>query len=128
MRLLLDTHAFIWFVEDSPLLSADAKSSIGDPGSEVFLSIASVWEMAIKVSLNKLRFSQPFDLFLPHQLRINDIATLNVTLEHAMAVSKLPLHHRDPFDRMIIAQSLTEGIVVVSVDAAFDRYGVTRLW
>jgi len=103
MRLLLDTHAFIWFVEDSPLLSADAKSAIGDPGSEVFLSIASVWEMAIKVSLNKLRFSQPLDLFLPNQLRINDIATLNITLEHAMAVSRLPLHHRDPFDRLIIA-------------------------
>ena len=101
MNILLDTHAFLWFVADDTRLSDTARSLIEADDSQPFLSIASLWEMAIKVSLGKLKFEQPYELFIPQQLTINGIGILNLSLEHTAAISTLPFHHRDPFDRVI---------------------------
>jgi len=128
VNLLLDTHSFIWFVEDSPSLSAQARALIEEPTNAVFFSMASVWEMAIKISLGKLHLSQPFDLFIPNQLLLNDITLLDITVNHTLSVATLPFHHRDPFDRLLIAQSLVERMPCVSIDSVFDDYSVQRLW
>jgi PIN domain nuclease of toxin-antitoxin system len=128
MNLILDTHSFIWFVEDNPSLSVPARTLIEESTNAVFLSIASVWEMAIKVSLGKLTLSQPFDLFIPNQLLLNDITLLDITVSHTLRVATLPFHHRDPFDRLLIAQSLVEDMPIISVDGVLDAYGVNRLW
>jgi PIN domain nuclease of toxin-antitoxin system len=128
VNLLLDTHSFIWFVEDSPSLSAQARALIQEPTNAVFFSMASVWEMAIKISLGKLDLSQPFDLFIPNQLLLNDITILDITINHTLHVATLPFHHRDPFDRLLIAQSLVERMPCVSIDSVFDSYSVDRLW
>jgi PIN domain nuclease of toxin-antitoxin system len=128
VNLLLDTHSFIWFVEDNPSLSSHARILIEEPTNDIFLSIASLWEMAIKISLSKLDLSQPFDLFIPNQLLLNDITLLDITVSHTLRVATLPFHHRDPFDRLLIAQSQVEGMPVISIDSIFDAYGVNRLW
>jgi PIN domain nuclease of toxin-antitoxin system len=93
-----------------------------------YLSIASIWEIAIKVSIGKLDINQPMETFLAEQLQENDVSLLNISFQHTMKVAQLPLHHRDPFDRMIIAQALVEGWPLLSRDEAFDAYGVQRLW
>jgi PIN domain nuclease of toxin-antitoxin system len=126
--LLLDTHSFLWFVEDSPRLSASAKVLIEDATNDIFLSVASPWEMAIKISLRKLHPGQPIKVFIPQQLRQNGIALLSVTVEHVAVIASRPFHHRDPFDRMLIAQAQVEQMPIVSADSAFDAYGATRLW
>ncbi|OAN45093.1 twitching motility protein PilT [Chloroflexus islandicus] len=128
MNLLLDTHSFIWFIDDHPALSSHARDLIAEPTHTIFLSIASIWEMAIKVSLGKLELNQPFELFLPYHLIRNNINILDIAIDHAMRVATLPFHHRDPFDRLIIAQSLIENIPIIGSDAVFDAYGVSRLW
>ena len=128
MNLLLDTHSFIWFVEDSPSLSAQARALIEEPTNAVFFSMASMWEMAIKISLGKLHLSQPFDLFIPNQLLLNDITLLDITVNHTLYVATLPFHHRDPFDRLLVAQCLVERMPCVSIDNVFDAYSVQRLW
>lgn len=128
MNLLLDTHSFIWFVEDNPSLSLSACALIEEPTNAIFLSVGSVWEMAIKVSLGKLTLSQPFELFIPNQLLLNNITLLDITVGHTLQVAMLPFHHRDPFDRLLIAQSLVEGMLLISVDSVFDTYGVQRRW
>ncbi len=128
MHLLLDTHTFLWFVFGSPQLSPRAASLIQDPANQTFLSIASPWEVGIKVSSGKLTVSQPVDQFFAEEMQINAVQMLPISLPHIARVSTLPLHHRDPFDRMLVAQSLTENIPLVSADAALDAYGVNRLW
>lgn len=110
------------------MLSPRARMLIEEPTNEVFLSIASVWEMAIKASLGKLDLSQPFDLFIPNQLLLNDMTLLDITVSHTLRVATLPFHHRDPFDRLLIAQSLVEGMPIISVDGILDAYNVNRLW
>jgi PIN domain nuclease of toxin-antitoxin system len=128
MKLLLDTHAFLWFVMGSPNLSPSARALIEDGANVRLLSVASLWEMAIKLSIGKLTLSAPFDLLIPQQLGINGIALLGIEVGHAAAVSTLSFHHRDPFDRLLIAQSIVESIPIISIDAAFDSYPVKRLW
>lgn len=128
MRLLLDTHTFLWFITDNPQLSSTAKTLIETPDNDRVLSMGSVWEMAIKLSLGKLTITQPFDIFLSHQLEINGIELLHIELAHITAILNLPLHHRDPFDRLIIAQSLVEQIPLLSADSTFDHYPIQRLW
>ena len=134
MRLLLDTHTWIWFVEDNPALSLTARTLIEDGENDLLFSVASVWEMAIKVSTGKLALfdrekqPRPFDPFVADQLRVNRIDLLPIVMEHTVLVSTLPYHHRDPFDRMLAAQSLAEQVPLVSVDAVFDSYGVIRIW
>jgi PIN domain nuclease of toxin-antitoxin system len=128
MRLLLDTHTFLWFVENSPNLSNNALTHIKDVSNEVYVSIASIWELAIKISTGKLQIAQPLELFVPSQLRLNKMSALQITLDHVALVATLPLHHRDPFDRLLIAQALTTQMPIVSKDEALDAYGITRLW
>ena len=127
MNLLIDTHTFLWFVNDDPQLSATAAALL-ETNSTVLLSIASLWEIAIKVSIGKLTLAQPFERFIPEQLALNDITTLPIRLTDCHQVIGLPFHHRDPFDRIIIAQALVEDLPIVSVDTAFDAYAVHRLW
>lgn len=128
MRLLLDTHACLWFIMGSPNLSARARALIEDEANESFLSVASLWEMAIKMSLGKLSLSAPLDALIPQQLGLNGIELLGIQVAHAAAVSTPPFHHRDPFDRLLIAQAVVEDMPVISADAAFDMYTVKRLW
>ena len=128
MNILLDTHIFLWFVFGDSGLSVYARSLIEDEVNTKFLSVASVWEMAIKHCINKLPLTLPFGEFILYQLEESGIQLLPIEFVDLVQVSSLPLHHRDPFDRLIIAQSLTENMAVVSADAAFDAYGVTRLW
>jgi PIN domain nuclease of toxin-antitoxin system len=120
MRLLLDTHTFIWYVTDNPRLSAHVKLVIEDENNEKLVSIASIWEMAIKHSIGRLNFSLPFIEFVRQQLTVSNIGLLEINLQHIEVVASLPLHHRDPFDRLIIAQSMAEQIPILSVDAIFD--------
>lgn len=128
MKLLLDTHAFLWFIMGSPNLSADARALIEDAANENLFSVAGLWEIAIKVSIGKLSLASPFDVLIPRQLGLNGIELLNISTDHAAVVATLPFHHRDPFDRLLIAQAMVEGVPIVSVDTAFDAYPVKRLW
>ncbi len=106
MRALLDTHTFIWFAEGSTQLSETAHRIIEDVENELVLSVASLWEMAIKISLGRLRFDTPFEVWISVHLERLEIGVLAVELAHLAAVATLPMHHRDPFDRMIIAQAI----------------------
>jgi PIN domain nuclease of toxin-antitoxin system len=128
MRLLLDTHSFLWFISGSTNLSPTARTLIEDASNQPLLSVASLWEMAIKLSLGKLSLAQPFEVLIPQQMRLNGIKLLGIEIEHTAAVSKLPFHHRDPFDRLLIAQAMVEQMPIVSADAAFVTYPVKRLW
>jgi PIN domain nuclease of toxin-antitoxin system len=127
MKLLLDTHTFLWFIDDNPQLSQKAKALL-EADNELLLSIASLWEIAIKLSLGKLTVEIPTEVLMTQQLTRNDIDVLPITVAHLVQVSTLPLHHRDPFDRLLIAQAIVEQIPIVSVDPAFDAYPVQRLW
>lgn len=128
MRFLLDTHAFLWFVTGDSRLSSEARALILDPANERLLSVASLWEMAIKSSLGRLRLAFPFPELIERQVRGNAIEPLPVLPSHLDEVTRLPFHHKDPFDRLILAQAIAEGIPVVSRDAAFGPYGVEVLW
>jgi len=125
--VLLDTHTFLWWVADDARLSAKARTAITD-ADEVFLSVASCWEMAIKVSLQKLTLSQPVDRFVSEHLGVNQFVLLPVDLEHASRVASLPFHHRDPFDRLLAAQALHEGLTLVSADQVFRKYKLKVRW
>jgi len=128
MQLLLDTHSFLWYIGGNPQLSAAAKALIHDPNNAAFLSIASIWEMAIKHSTGKLTLAQPFQVLLPGQLHLHRIKLLPIEVGHLQRVALLPFHHKDPFDRMLVAQCEVENLPLVSRDTAFDAYGIQRLW
>ncbi|MBK8465718.1 MAG: type II toxin-antitoxin system VapC family toxin [Chloracidobacterium sp.] len=128
MNLLLDTHTLLWFIAGSSNLSTDARNLIEDTEHEKFVSIASIWETAIKTSIGKMTLSAPFEALFPHQLQINGFELLPVKVGHASVVLTLPFHHRDPFDRLLIAQAIDENMTLVSVDEVFDKYETTRLW
>lgn len=125
---LVDTHAFLWMVSDPGRLGTDARSCIDDPGCRLFLSVASAWEMAIKASLGKLSLPGPVALFLEEQLTLTRTRILPVEAEHAVRVEGLPFHHRDPFDRLLVAQAAFEKMPLLSADAAFDAYEIDRIW
>jgi PIN domain nuclease of toxin-antitoxin system len=126
--LLLDTQALLWFFWDDPRLSTPAKGLIEDPANRKLASVASCWEVAIKVSIGKLDLGESSRSFLPREIARNNFELLPISLIHATMVEGLPLHHRDPFDRLLIAQAMAEGISLVSNDAMFDVYGVSRSW
>ena len=128
MKLLLDAHTFLWFVWDEAQLTNDAKALIVHPTNQKLISTATYWEIAIKVSIGKLDLGEPYRAFMHREIARNHFDLLHVSVDHAAAVSVLPLHHRDPFDRMLIAQAMVEQIPIVSGDRAFDAYPVTRLW
>lgn len=128
MPLLLDTHTILWYAFGNQNLSSLARTLIDDPAEEKFLSIASPWEVGIEVSSGKLSVAQPVDDFFADQMRRLSLRLLPISLAHVARVATLPFHHRDPFDRMLVAQSLTENMSIVSADSVLDTYGVTRLW
>ena len=128
MRLLLDTNSFLWFINGSDRLSVNAQDLIADLNNQLVLSSASLWEIAIKVSIGKLELLLPYNQLIPEQLEENDINVLPIELSHLTKVIGLPFHHRDPFDRLIIAQALTEDLPVVSSDAVFSQYVVKLIW
>ena len=131
MNYLLDTHTFMWFVTDAPELSKKARNLMKQDDANLFLSIASVWEMAIKKSLGKLEIYNNFST-VTQDLTDNDIELLPIKYEHTAIINRIPFHHKDPFDRMIIAQALFENMDVIGVDERFDEYfketGIKRIW
>jgi PIN domain nuclease of toxin-antitoxin system len=122
LRLLLDTQVFLWWIGDVPFERA-ALDSVADPGNEVFVSAASVWEAEIKVATGKLGLATD----LIEELRINGFADMQVSARHGVAAGRLPRHHRDPFDRMLVAQAQLEGLTIVTRDPVFDGYNVAVL-
>ncbi|MCI0641732.1 MAG: type II toxin-antitoxin system VapC family toxin [Gemmataceae bacterium] len=128
MRLLLDTHAFLWFVLKDAHLSATAANRIVDPNNEILVSPASYWEIAIKISIGKYKLNAPLEAFITKALSDNGFVILPIEPRHAAALSTLPFHHRDPFDRILIAQAMVEQISVISGDPALDAYPVKRVW
>ena len=130
MNLLLDTHTFLWFAgrQQYALLPQATKDVLEDGANTLYLSYASTWEIAIKVSIGKMQLTEPIaDLVRFQQAKI-DLHLLPFKLDHLDLIERLPFHHKDPFDRLLIAQTLVEGFTVVSIDAAFDAYGVNRIW
>ncbi|MCP9493386.1 MAG: type II toxin-antitoxin system VapC family toxin [Pyrinomonadaceae bacterium MAG19_C2-C3] len=128
MKLLLDTHSFMWFVAGDTRLSKTAREAIEDAANEKFVSVASAWEIAIKHSLGKIVLSEPYEIFMSGQIAVNGFELLNITVEHTAIVANLELHHRDPFDRLLIAQAMVEGMTIVSKDDAFKAYPVICAW
>jgi PIN domain nuclease of toxin-antitoxin system len=128
MRALLDTHSFPWFIGGSERLSQRARELIEARQNVLMVSIASLWEIAIKHSLGKLELERPFAELIPAELHRQQIRVLGVELAHLTELVRLPLHHRDPFDRLIVAQARAENLPLISVDEALDRYEVERLW
>jgi PIN domain nuclease of toxin-antitoxin system len=131
VKLLLDTHTFLWHADGDPRMSLPATTLLIDPANELFLSMATVWEIAIKVGLKKLVLSNPFVSFMTRAITGYGLTLLPITLEDCAEYERLPFPdptHRDPFDRMIITHALRNGFSVVGADVAFDPYGVNRLW
>jgi PIN domain nuclease of toxin-antitoxin system len=128
VNLLLDTHTFLWFIAGDSSLSQAARSAIENEGNDLYMSVASLWEIAIKVSIDKLTLSESFEDLIPEQLAENGIELLDISVEHTALIASMPFHHRDPFDRLIAAQAKVEQMMLVSADDAFDAYEVSRLW
>jgi PIN domain nuclease of toxin-antitoxin system len=131
VKLLLDTHTFLWHAEGDPRMSAAAIALLIDPANELFLSMASVWEIAIKAGLKKLTLSVPYAAFMTRAITGYGLTVLPMTFDDCAAYEQLPFpdkQHRDPFDRMIVIHAVRNGLSVVGVDEAFDPYGISRLW
>ncbi|MCU0444741.1 MAG: type II toxin-antitoxin system VapC family toxin [Microscillaceae bacterium] len=127
MKLLLDTHTIIWFVEGNSSLSLTARQAIENPHNSKYVSIISFWEMMIKINLGKLEMKMAFIGFYEYLLRRN-VSILPLELAHILHLQNLPTHHKDPFDRILIAQALSENMTLVSVDSNFSQYDITMLW
>lgn len=128
MKAILDTHAFLWWVLDNPKLSGTARNFIIDPNNTIYLSAVSGWEMAIKWSMGKLTLpDQPYS-FVRQQLEINNFSPLPIQMNHGLYVHELPEIHKDPFDRLLIAQSIIENLLLISTDAVLKKYPVSLLW
>lgn len=128
MRALLDTSTFLWLISSSEKLGGAARNFISDSNNELVLSVASLWEIAIKTSLGRLQLLRPFEELIPTQLDENSIDILPLEVRHLSFIINLPFHHRDPFDRLIIAQSISEKLPIMSNDAAFQQYPVELIW
>jgi PIN domain nuclease of toxin-antitoxin system len=128
VRVLLDTCAFLWLAEGDPELSSRARDAIIDPTNEVYLSPTSVWEIVIKQALGRLVLKLPADRYVPEQRELHRIDTLPVTEPAALALARLPPHHRDPFDRLLVAQAVAEGCTIATPDPQIRRYPVSTIW
>jgi len=128
MKALLDAHALLWFLAGSSKLSAGALAFIEDSGNTLFVSPATLWEIGIKDALGKLLLPQPFDQLFPSRLDASSILLLPVLIPHLQLHRHLPFYHSDPFDRLVIAQALTEDMAILSCDSEFPAYGVKLLW
>jgi PIN domain nuclease of toxin-antitoxin system len=126
MKQLIDTHTLLWFTTGNPRISDNLRLQIEN--NDNLLSIASVWEMAIKHSIGKLNLDMSFDDFVEQQIIGNGITLKEINQQHISVIAQLPLHHRDPFDRMLIAQAMVENIPIISADRVFDAYQIRRLW
>jgi PIN domain nuclease of toxin-antitoxin system len=127
MRILLDTHIFLWFISGDIQLSTDVRDTIRDPDNEVYLSSVSVWEAIVKYQLGKLPLPEPPETYLPKQRNLHQIASLALDESSVIQLAKLPPLHRDPFDRMLICQALQNGLTIATVDAAVRAYSVSVL-
>ena len=126
-RVILDTNAFLFFINNDRALGSKAKGLL-ESDADLLISCVSLWEISIKISIGKLTLPEPFASFIPSQIDQNEIEILPLTLPYLDRVSSLPFHHKDPFDRLIIAQALVEQLSVATSDAKFDSYGVERIW
>ncbi len=128
MKLLLDTHAFLWFVAGDDALSSRGRLAIEDLENHKLVSMVSLWEIAIKNSIGKLALEKPFEQLIPEQLQAGGFEILGISIGHLTKLAQLPLHHRDPFDRLLVAQCLAENLALLSGDGVLDANGIQRLW
>ena len=128
MRLLIDSHALIWYVDQHHQLSSASHAAMSDSSNELLLSAGSIWEIAIKIALGKLVLTQPYLAWMSQALSDLGITVLPITVEYADTQASLPRHHNDPFDRLMVAQALVERLSIVSADTRMDAYGITRVW
>jgi PIN domain nuclease of toxin-antitoxin system len=128
MRYLLDTHSFLWWNMDDPQLSSIAKEIIGDGNNEIFLSAATAWEIAIKAARGRLALPENPTRYFSNRLNLHGFQALPIQIQHAAQVHKLPMHHADPFDRLLIAQSQLESMPLISVDAEIRKYEIEVIW
>ncbi|MCH8317096.1 MAG: type II toxin-antitoxin system VapC family toxin [Bacteroidetes bacterium] len=127
MNYLLDTHTLIWFLEDNPKISKKADNIIKDKNNSIDVSVASFWEMAIKLSIGKLKLPEPLPIIIQKTKGI-DIEILQLHTDYILKIENLPFHHKDPFDRIIITTAITEQLSIISIDEKFDKYEVKRIW
>jgi PIN domain nuclease of toxin-antitoxin system len=128
MNVLLDTHAFLWWVIDDSQLSNTAKAMIADPTNTVYFSVISAWEIIIKERTGKLSLPEPPETYIPSRIASNQFISLAVQMQHVLQIATLPDHHRDPFDRLLIAQSQVENIPLLTVDYLISQYSVDVIW
>jgi PIN domain nuclease of toxin-antitoxin system len=128
MKALLDTHAFLWWVTNAPQLSSTVKSLLSDRNNQIFFSAASGWEIAIKAQLKKLELPELPEVYITQQLEINSFQVLPINLRHTLQTYYLPNHHKDPFDRILVAQSQVEELPLLTLDAKIAQYGVSVIW
>ena len=125
---LLDTHTFLWLATEDERLSPTARELVLDPATDLFLSVGSVWEMAVKKSLGRMELTVPLSRLVAEQLKQLRTSLLEIRREHALLVETLPFHHRDPFDRLLVAQAIEERLPLLSADSQLDAYPVERVW
>jgi PIN domain nuclease of toxin-antitoxin system len=128
LKVLLDIHAFLWLMVDDPRLSSTAKTTFADVNNEIYPSLASAWEIAIKASLQKLKLPLLAKDYVSTRTQAHNVKMLDITLEHIGVVENLPFHHKDPFDRLIIAQGISEKFPILTDDPIFDSYPIHKLW
>lgn len=128
MNLLSDTHVFIWSFSNTKKLSPTVTNAFRNPSNRIFISVTTIWEMQIKIKLGKMIFKDTLENIINEQQAINNIQILPVELSHALYLENLPLHHKDPFDRLLISQAIVENMTLVTADAEFSKYQVNLLW
>ncbi len=128
VKYLLDTHTFLWWIGDDSALSEKARAIISNGENEIYLSAVSIWEIAIKVRLGRLEIAEELDVFTDRHIRENSFQPLPITLTHSIRIQSLSNHHRDPFDQMLVAQSMVEEMPIVSIDKMIGTYDVKRIW
>jgi PIN domain nuclease of toxin-antitoxin system len=128
MNLLADTHVFIWSFSDPKKLPSAVATEFRNPANQIFLSVASVWEMQIKITLGKMIFNDTLENIIIEQQTVNGIQILPVQLSHALYLENLPYHHKDPFDRLLISQAIVENMTLISGDSIFSLYAINLLW
>jgi PIN domain nuclease of toxin-antitoxin system len=128
LKYLIDTHTLLWIIAGDPKLSPSARDIYLDKQNEIWISIASVWEMAIKISLGKLTIPGTLSSFMKEHILGNDIRIMNISLTQVCRLETMPFYHWDPFDRLLIAQAIEDNIPVISADIIFDKYDIQRVW
>ncbi len=128
MKYLLDTHTLLWLTTNDPRLSQNSKELYLNAENEIFFSMASVWELAIKSSIKKITFAKTLEDYIEEHVKGNNIEIMQIELPHVLRVESLPFHHRDPFDRLLIAQAIENNISIIGMDSIFDKYKINRIW